>query len=163
MLFRIRLACGLCIALLLACAPEPPDGRSGDEGAAALRPAALAISDAYVNRPVPGRDVTAAYMVIENRGEQAQTLVAFSSPVAGAVELHSLEHRDGKMQMRRLDSLVVEPGSQVELAPGGHHLMLFRVDSSLQQKEEVEFVLRNANDEAFTVSAAVRDLRDNDD
>ncbi|CEA05157.1 putative membrane or periplasmic protein [Pseudomonas saudimassiliensis] len=73
----------------------------------------------------------AAYLGLENRGGQADRLIAATSPIAGRVELHEHVHQDGLMKMQQIDSVEIAPGTQVEFKPGGHHLMLFELQQTL--------------------------------
>lgn len=67
----------------------------------------------------------AAYLVLENKGDQADRLTGATSPIAGRVELHEHVHQDGLMKMQQIDSVRIDPGAQVEFKPGGNHFMLF--------------------------------------
>lgn len=73
----------------------------------------------------------AAYLVLENKGEQADRLIAATSPIAGRVELHEHIHQDGLMKMQQIDSVEIAPGAEVEFKPGGHHFMLFDLQQPL--------------------------------
>src|SRR5690606_37089882 len=73
----------------------------------------------------------AAYLGLENRGDQADRLAAAASPMAGRVELHEQIHQDGLMKMQQIDSVESAPGARVEFKPGGHHLMLFELQQTL--------------------------------
>ena len=73
----------------------------------------------------------AAYLILENMGDQADRLIAAASPIAGRVELHEHIHQDGLMKMQQIDSVEIAPGAQVEFKPGGHHFMLFDLQQPL--------------------------------
>ena len=73
----------------------------------------------------------AAYMKIENQGEESDTLIAASTPIAGHTELHEHVHQGDLMKMQRIDKVVIAPGEQVEFSPGGHHVMLFELKEPL--------------------------------
>ena len=64
-------------------------------------------------------------MSIENKGGEADSLIAASSPVFGRIELHTHEMNDGVMQMREVEALEAPAGDTLALEPGGNHLMLF--------------------------------------
>lgn len=118
----------------------------------------LTYSDAYFNRPVPGRSVTAAYMTIRNDSDSAQTLVAFSAEHVDNVELHNHIHSDGQMQMRQVEQLTLEAGETVELAPGGYHLMLFGVAEELQSLESINIRLTSSDGQSLQVEARAKNL-----
>lgn len=75
----------------------------------------------------------AAYLVLENKGEQADRLIAATSPIAGRVELHEHIHQDGLMKMQQIDSVEIAPGAAVEFKPGSHHFMLFGLQQPLTE------------------------------
>lgn len=73
----------------------------------------------------------AAYMVIENRGEDSDRLTGAHTPIAAHAELHEHVHRDDVMKMQEVDGVEIAPGSSVEFAPGGYHVMLFGLKKPL--------------------------------
>lgn len=73
----------------------------------------------------------AAYLVLENKGEQTDRLISATSPIARRVELHEHIHQDGLMKMQQIDSVEIAPGAEVEFKPGGHHFMLFDLQQPL--------------------------------
>lgn len=73
----------------------------------------------------------AAYLTIENRGEQSDTLLGASTPIAGHTELHEHVHQDDLMKMQQIDRVEIAPGESVEFSPGGHHVMLFELKEPL--------------------------------
>ncbi|HIZ51864.1 MAG TPA: copper chaperone PCu(A)C [Candidatus Pseudomonas excrementavium] len=84
----------------------------------------------------------AAYLVLENKGDEADRLLGASSPVAGRVELHEHVHQDGLMKMQQIDSVAIAPGTQVEFKPGGNHFMLFDLQQSLVEGGSYPLTLR---------------------
>lgn len=109
-------------------------------GATLLGAQALAhdftVGDIHVNHPwsralPPVAPTGAAYLVLENKGDQTDRLTGAASTIAGRVELHEHIHQDGLMKMQKIDSVEIAPGAQVEFKPGGHHLMLFDLQHPL--------------------------------
>ncbi len=84
----------------------------------------IAVSDAYA-RFMPGGMAGAAFMVIENHGEEADRLTGVASDLAERVELHS--HRtgsDGVMQMLHVtEGFEIPAGGSHALERGGDHVM----------------------------------------
>lgn len=105
------------LLLLGACSPQ------GDG-------AEIVIDSPWVRETPPGQTVAAGYMEIRNDGEQARTLLTARSPDASRVEIHTMEHADGMMRMRRIDRLEVPAGKTMTLEPGGMHLMLFDIETA---------------------------------
>ncbi len=61
----------------------------------------------------PASKISAAYMIIENKGDQPDKPISTSTSIAKVVEMH--ETVGGKM--RRIKALEIPPGKSVELKP----------------------------------------------
>jgi periplasmic copper chaperone A len=140
-----RRIAGLCIGAMLTVASS----------AVALAGGVQA-TDAYVRATPPGMTMTAAYMVLTNRGSDERRLVAVSSPVAARVELHENVEADGMAQMRKIEHVVLPAGGEVALQEGGMHVMLMGLERSLSPGEQVDLVLEFADGERIEVDAQVR-------
>lgn len=99
-------------------------------------------------RPMPliqGTDDTATnsavYMTLRNQGKVADRLLGGHTPAAAGVEVHRSRLVGDVMRMERLEGLDLPPGSAVELAPGGVHLMLLGISRSLEVGGELELTL----------------------
>ena len=84
-------------------------------------------SNASIRTPVPGRTVTAGYFDFKNNSDVSVTIVGVSSDVAASIEMHTIKKIDDQMRMRPLTEISVAPGTVVNFASGGNHLMLFDV------------------------------------
>ena len=112
---------------------------------------ALRVSGAWVREPVPGNPATAAYAVFENTTSSDVQIIAITSDLAGAVELHSMVRTGDMMKMSPVKSLAVPARGTIALEPGGLHLMLF--DSKRPMKEGDAVALRFATSGGATVTA----------
>lgn len=83
----------------------------------------------------------AAYLILENKGKQSDTLLSASTPIAGHVELHEHIHQDGLMKMQQIDSVEIAPGERVEFTPGGNHIMLFELKQPLADGDKYPMTL----------------------
>jgi copper(I)-binding protein len=98
---------------------------AGGAFAADVQVGALAIHAPSAKPSPKGADVGAAFMVIENKGESADRLVAATAENADHVEIHEMSMTDGVMKMREMAAgLDIPAGGKVELKPGSYHLML---------------------------------------
>jgi copper(I)-binding protein len=135
------LAIGL--AALAACNPGAAGG--------------LEVTGAWVrNSPMMDR-AGAAYMVIENSGEAADRLVSVSSDVAATIELHETKDVGGMMEMSPVTGIDVPASGQVELKPGGLHVMLIGLTRELAPGDEVQLILNFEQAGAVQVTAEVRE------
>jgi copper(I)-binding protein len=107
----MRIALFIASLLLAACgAPQPP----------------LVASDVEVTRPMPGRNMSAGFLVLTNNTDADIRITRVTSPQYGAVEIHETTVEDGIARMRELEALVVPAGGSVRLERGGKHLMLMQ-------------------------------------
>jgi hypothetical protein len=101
----------LAAALLAACGPG---GRVTAKG--------IEVVDAYAAEPV-STDVAAVYLTIWNHAGAADTLTGAGAPIAAMVHLHRMGGIGGS-RMQVIDAVEVPAGGQVQLRPGGLHIML---------------------------------------
>jgi copper(I)-binding protein len=64
------------------------------------------------------------YLTLANVGKTPIKLVAIESPAAKSVTVHQSSMANGVMSMRPVTGLTIAPGTKIEFAPGGYHLML---------------------------------------
>ncbi len=118
--------------------------------------APIAVTDAWVREPVPGRPMTAAYAVIENPGANEIALVGVSSEVAGTLELHEMVRTGDMMKMQQVKQIVVPASGKVELKPGGYHVMLFDLKQPLKVGDEVTLTFTTSSGWRIKVPAKVK-------
>lgn len=114
----------------------------------------IVLSDAWARTSVT--TTGAAYLTIENNGDAADTLLEVRSDAAARVELHTMAMDGMVMKMRRLDTLPIEAGETVSLAPGGLHIMLIRLREPLSEGMSVPLTLVFEKAGSLEVSAPVR-------
>lgn len=123
---------GLLLAFALSAAPvwaEPPTST-------------VEVIDATVRVPLPGKNLTSAYFLLHNTGEEARSLVSVSAEFAERAELHEHDSVDGMMRMRRVDSVEIPAGEQVRFASGGYHVMLFGLNRRPRTGDPLQLLLR---------------------
>lgn len=107
----MRIAILLLSAMLAACgAQEPP----------------VVVSDVEITKPVPGRHMSAGFLVVTNNTDAAIHITSVQSPQFDSVEIHETTVTDGISRMRELEELLVPAHGSVTLERGGKHLMLMR-------------------------------------
>jgi copper(I)-binding protein len=114
----------------------------------------ISILDPWIQEMPPSKKMTAAHMVIENLTDQETALVAASTGVAEAVELHRAETDNGMMRMRKLDRITL-PAGKTDLT-GELHIMLIGLKSPLKEGDQVPLTLEFENGVEKTVIAPVR-------
>ncbi len=107
-------------------------------GAALAQP--VEVGQAWIRATVQGQPSTGAFMQL--KAKEATTLVAVSSPVAGVAEIHEMKMDGDIMRMRHLSQgLPLPAGKSVALAPGGFHIMLMNLKTSLPKDTTVPLTL----------------------
>lgn len=100
--------------------------------------------------------VSAAYMVLVNNSANADAIVKAESDVAKTVELHNVIMENNVMQMRQVEAIEVPANGQVELKPGGFHVMLIGLTRDLKEGDEVVIKLTTRSGKTIEVKAPVR-------
>ncbi len=100
---------------------------------------------------------SAIFLTLSNRGPAADRLVAAQAAVSEAVEIHETRMEGDVMMMRQVTGGIEIPaGGQVDLKPGGYHIMLIGLTQDLVAGERFPVTLQFANAAPLTVEAEVR-------
>jgi copper(I)-binding protein len=116
----------------------------------------LAFTGAYVAAAPPGATAMAGYMTIENPGDSPRRITAISSADFAEVQIHRSILEKGVARMEQMDSLAVEPGSRLELKPGGLHLMLLEPVHDFEPGETILLEFREADGTAHNLALKVQ-------
>jgi copper(I)-binding protein len=84
----------------------------------------------------------AVYVVIENKGGQADRLIGASSPAAAKVEVHESFMEGEVMKMRPVPAVDVPAGGTLELKPGSYHIMLIDPVKPLELGSHISVTLK---------------------
>ncbi|MEM7610532.1 MAG: copper chaperone PCu(A)C [Pseudomonadota bacterium] len=117
------------------------------------------VSNAWLRAPAPGKQVTAAYMSIQNNSDAALVIDRVSSTQFARVEIHATQMQDGTMRMREQAALTIAPGERISLAPGGLHLMLFDPTDAVDAGSTVDITLATGSQPVAQLTVPVS--RDN--
>jgi copper(I)-binding protein/putative intracellular protease/amidase len=115
----------------------------------------LVVKDAWIAEPPPGRNLTAAYVVIENNSNAETALFAAATPIAGVTELHEMVSEDNLMRMRQVPRVNLPAKSKTALT-GALHIMLINLNGAVKEGDQVPLTLEFANAVKKTVTAPVR-------
>lgn len=127
--------------------------------AAAL--AQVTVTEAWVRGTVPQQKATGVFMQLH--AEKDVRLVAVKSPVAGVAEIHEMTMTHDVMKMRALpNGLDLPAGKNVELKPGGYHVMLLDLKQQMKEGDVVPVTLiiegKDKKQTTLEVRAPVRAL-----
>jgi periplasmic copper chaperone A len=97
------------------------------------------VKGAWIRGTVPGQSATGAFMEITSKAPAR--LVAVTSPVAKAAEIHHMTMEGGIMKMGAVDGVDLPANKTVKLAPGAYHVMLLDLKHTLKAGERVPLKL----------------------
>jgi copper(I)-binding protein len=101
----------------------------------------LDVRDPWIKNLPPSVPVRAGYMTIHNPQSKAVSIVSLRSDAFASIEIHQTIEQDGMMSMEQVPSLKIEPNSNVQLAPGGLHLMMMNPSEPTQPGDQLEIVI----------------------
>jgi copper(I)-binding protein len=159
----------LLLGTLVACGPgaaSDPQIRAEDVWA---RPAvAMEMEGMPADEPVesdteptPGGPAMggtgAVFMTLVNEGREPDRLVAAQADVAETVEIHQTTMEGDVMRMQPVSFVEVPARGDVELKPGGYHVMLIGLRRDLAVGDRFPVTLTFEKSPALTVEAKVRE------
>lgn len=119
--------------------------------------AQITIKNAWV-RPANVGQSRAVYFQLVNEGLTSDGLVGAASLIATA-ELHqTIEMEDGVIGMIPLNRVDIPAQSEVELTPGGRHIMLINLTQPITVGENVSLTLNFEHGSNIVFEAEVRSL-----
>lgn len=150
----------VAVAALAAVQAPPaqaqPAGHSAKAAAAAPTTSGpIQVGGAWARPTVAGQQAGGGYLWLHNSGP-ADRLLSASTPVAAAVELHTMSMEGDVMRMRQIDAIDLPTDEHVELQPGGRHLMFTGLKRPLKAGERVPLSLRFEKAGVVTVEMPVR-------
>lgn len=102
----------------------------------------IEITDLWTRATPPRAPAAGGFLTITNLGDEADRLIAVSSPAAEIGEVHEMKVEDGVMTMRALeDGLEIPAHSSVTLAPGGYHIMFIDLKEPIVAGTDVPVTL----------------------
>lgn len=93
-------------------------------------------------RLLPGAGPQGGFLMVRNTGLQPVTLLSAASNDFKHVMIHRTRIVDGQARMWPVDDgLLIEPGTALEFAPGGLHLMMMRPQHKKRIGESINVML----------------------
>lgn len=115
----------------------------------------IEVDQVWARATPPGAKTGAVYLTLSNKGGEADTLLAVTTPVAAKAELHTTINDNGILRMRPLASLAVKPGDTAKLQPSGMHIMLTDLKAPLVAGQSFTLTLTFAKAGTKQVTATV--------
>ncbi len=111
----------------------------------------ISVNNAWVRyNPMSGRS-SAAYVKIENLGNNSVRLVGVSAPHPAHAMLHQTITTDGISRMSHLDSIDIAAGTSFVFEPRGAHIMLMNMPTDLEMKTNLMLELSFASGKKLEV------------
>ena len=101
----------------------------------------VAIMNSWVREAHEKATVNAGYMTLVNASDEEVTLLKVDSDAYNKIEVHEMVAVDGVMKMREVKNLVIPAHGQVQMQPGGKHLMLMGPRRHFRHGQQLEFKL----------------------
>lgn len=120
----------------------------------------VTVDTPFVSESFPGQSVSAAYFTLTNHGGEDVEVTAVSSDVSAVTEFHTMEMKDSKMIMRKMDKVVIPANGNMALKQGGNHLMFIDLKKPLVEGDEVNVSIELSNGEKLELSADVAKSKD---
>jgi periplasmic copper chaperone A len=116
------------------------------------------IENLRVVAPIPGQDISAAYLLLKNDASSPVDLISVESENAEAIQIHTHQMNNGMMRMVQLETLPVEAGGQAEFKRGGLHLMVFSPDRQALDSGVLSMTFHFSDGSSVQAEAAVEQL-----
>jgi len=117
----------------------------------------LEISEVWTRQSFSPNNNSAAYMKVNNPTNKQITIIGAYSSIANNVELHkSFVDEKGISRMVSIDNIVVPAQSQIELKPGGAHIMLFDLRRHLKPGDKFPMIIKIQNQQPLKIESVVK-------
>jgi len=115
----------------------------------------LQVEAPWVREPPPGAGAVAAFMTLRNTGEHPLVVDGISADGYGMSMLHETVRDGDRVRMQHRHTVSIPPGSSVELAPGGLHVMLMHPATAPRAGDSVSLTFR-CGERSYQVAVPIR-------
>jgi copper(I)-binding protein len=148
-------------ALMLAGAAIPLASCGGEaeqpaEATPANTIAGIEITNARLVLPPVAGNPAAVYFDLANKGERSVTFRNATVDGAGRAEMHQSIMEGDRMVMGEAHPQTIQPGSSLEFAPGGMHVMVFDLPEDMAAGGTAEVTLVAAGGARHTFTAEIQ-------
>jgi copper(I)-binding protein len=109
----------------------------------------LLLQDAWVRAMPPGSMMTAGFGRLVNISGGELEVTGYTSPHFDDVSLHQSVLEDGVSRMNEVPALKIPTGANIELAPGGYHLMFMKPDQAYTDVVELHIEISDGRRFSF--------------
>jgi len=123
--------------------------------ASATKDTAVTFSHGWARATPSGAKVGAVYARLSNPSVHRVTISGIHTAMARSAQVHETREVDGMMRMRHVDPLVLAAGANIDLAPGGMHLMLMGLTKPLTAGMTFDVICDLADGQQLTLAVVV--------
>lgn len=120
----------------------------------------IQVSEAWARETIPGTSSSALFATLTNGNRNGAALVAVTVQGVDKAELHTSSEAGGMMRMRRVERIEIGAGESLALAPGGFHVMLFRLAEPLRAGARLQAQFEFSNGEKVSAEVEVKSAGD---
>lgn len=117
--------------------------------------ASISVSEPWARA---GKPNSAGFMKLQNSSSQDRRVISAQTNSAKKTELHDHLREGDVFKMRQVRDIIVPAKGEVELMPGGKHVMFFDLDESVQEGQSMDLVLTLDNGEIVACSLPVKSM-----
>lgn len=119
--------------------------------------------DGAKSRPTaPGMTAGVVYLFLMNHGDDEDTLIGLSTPIADRAEIHRTITTDGMTRMESVPRVTVRADDAILFEPGALHIMLFGLKQMLKPGDRFPLTLKFEHSGVLETIVAVQDSRNPD-
>jgi len=123
--------------------------------AAGAEQPSLHVTEGWVRLTPPIAKNGAAYFTLHNSSNKTITVVDVTTKIAETASMHKVEIDRSMARMVHMKELEIAPGEKVPFAPGGNHLMLINLTTTLAENMQVHLHFKLKNGEVIMVNVPV--------
>lgn len=109
----------------------------------------ITVTGAWVR---PSEGITATYFQIRNENDNNIELVSVETEL-GITEIHETQMENDVMRMRPVESINIASNETIRFEPGGYHVMIMGLSSTIIEGDSVELILNFASGTSIEVTA----------
>lgn len=111
----------------------------------------IEVSNSFVKITPPNMKQTAIFMDIKNNSDKEISLIDANTSLSSVTELHT-HIKDGEMmKMIKVSDIKIPAHGEANLKPGGLHIMVFDLNSSVDENTTANVWLKFDNNETMLI------------
>ncbi len=116
------------------------------------------IDNAYIKLPLKGINSSAGYLTLKNKSKNSIELSGISCEASDTSSFHDtyINKYSGMMSMTKLDKLSIESGYEISFKPGGKHLMIEGLSTSINLGDVISCTIIFSNAYRLPIEFEIR-------